>query len=431
MQKDPKKIERSNYNECKTSAYLPKNIAQEALNINRMQDEQRIINSGVALVTSKVNEILGCNNKLTAVASLYLPRIIFDDTCTEKPNVAGFFNPQSNEIHIIKDKIAENEQARTKVFIHELIHFLSHNGRDDNERVSVEHSILEHNNIGFMRHAGLDIREGREGNITHDYFLSFNEAVTEQLSIDILPGSHETYAEYRGLLSQVIKDAVAQKLGVKDDGGKHVAWTEEQMKNYIYQCFFKGDLTGFSTLLQTIYREYNISEQQFGLMTSKYDLPSLIKQKIVNDHPDTPPPSSERIRLLVQQRLNSKTAKDYVTDVIDGGDPEDGGYGAEYDNFIKDHQIVSSGKYLKGYEIDSVGLIIYRDDAAMQLFNNLRSELDRMLEQVKHGTLHIDVVEQLVDKMLFEKYCTSMLSDGFRGFYIYKHMKFDDLKGRR
>lgn len=436
MQDDPEKLV-ANYNEFHGNSSLlaaKKGVLDiqtgEGLAIN----PQEIVNRGLSLVNSKIDAILGGPNKLTGGDSA-LPKIKFIPTEPAKPNVSGYFSWDRNEINLVLDKIADNPQNQTKVFIHEYIHFLSHNGRDDSERVNEDSPIAHKNNIGFSRNFGLDIRKGKEDGVTKDYFLSFNEAVTEQLSIDILPGVHETYSDYRGLLNQVLEDAVTRGLGSNDNQGRFQAWSKEQFKNYVYKSFLKGDLDGFTALLKTVYKKYNISEQQFGLMTNRDDLPSVVEQKFKASHPSSPPPAVGLVAVLVQQRLDSKTRKDYITDVVgpepdDSGDPDDNIHGMAYDTFVKENNIFPSSK-LKTSEgrvldVDNNGRIIYRGDDALQILGYIRGELDKLLVELRNGKISSAQLTDQVDDLLFDRYNTSMLSEGFRDLYIYKHTKLGE-----
>lgn len=287
----------------------------------------------------------------------------------------------------------------------------------------------KNNNVGFSRYFGLDIRKGKEGEETSDYFLAFNEAVTEQLAIDILPDVHESYADYRGLLNQVIDDAAAEKIGAVDKGGVFQSWSREQIKNYIYECFFTGDLGGFTGLLQTVYEKYSISEQQFGLMTHRDDIPSVIENGWTGTHPDSPPPSPAQIRSMVQRRLDRKTPDDYITDIINSEQNEKD-YGAEYDNHLRRNNIVPSRKEIIGdkeYDVDSQGYIIYRGEDASSKLNYIRAELDTLLLKFDHEEASVTSITERMNELLFTVYGMSMLSDGFRDFYIYKHTKISSL----
>jgi hypothetical protein len=343
MQREPEKTV-GNYNELRSvNSPIPRQpgvieLQSDELNYEGWQD---IIIPGLELVRNKISQILGSGNKLDT-ARLVFPTINIVQTGPEYPNWAGYFSSTENKITLVADKIAANEHSRTKVLVHELIHFLSHNARDDSEGIDDKSAIAQNNNVGFRRDFGLDIREGSEGEVTRDYFLSFNEAVTEQLTIDIFPGAYEAYHDYRGLLNKVIDDAVVQKLGSESEDGTFVSWSRDQVKNYIYMCFFRGDLTGLTNLLKNTYIEYDISEQQFGLMTHKDDLPSIIKKKLLDDNPGGPPPAPCQVAVAVQRRLDNKTDKDYATDIIDpkSGDGDSKSiYGTEYDTFVETNGI--------------------------------------------------------------------------------------------
>lgn len=427
MQEEPTKTV-ENYNEIRSVGpnYVKptKGIIDIQSEVGQSEYYQKIAENGVALVNDKVDEILGHNNKLTE-SKINLPRV---KIIKAYPGASGYFSPRSNEIAIITDAIGNNQLNALKVFAHEYIHFLSHNGRDDYERIGDAHPVNVNNNVGFNRTIGLDIRKGKEGKITGDYFLSFNEAVTEQLAIDVIPNVYETYSEYRGLLGQVIDDAVAKRIGHKKENGEFVSWSKKQLKDYIYSCYFKGDLSGFSNMLKTIYTKFNISEQQFGLMTNKDDLPSLIEARLSANHPATPPPLPNRVKELVQERIDKKTEKDYVTDVIKEREKADQNkYDKEYQKFVEDYKIAVSSEKIKvnniEYRLDSVGFIIYRGEISSLILQKIRTEFDDLLGKMKNGVISKEQITERIDYLLFDEYRISMLSDGFREFYVYKHTK--------
>lgn len=393
-------------------------------------EQQYIIEAGRALVNSKIDEILGAGNQLTG-ENVALPTTRFIDTDPNHPNWAGYYSPSRNEVVIMAGKV-KDRLGRLKVFVHEYVHFLSHNGRDLDEQITEASPLSRNNNVGFHRDSGLDIRQGKEGQHTGDYFIAFNEAVTEQLAIDILPDGYEAYADYRGLLSQVIDDVVTRGLGSPDESGTFKAWSKEQVKLYIYQCFFKGDLDGFTRLLKTTYADYDITEQQFGLMTHKDDLPSVIESNWRINNPGSPPPAPSQTAAMVQRRLDSKTPDDYETDILDS-DPGDGnpdGYGVEYDTHLQESLLrVSHRETIGGtdFDIDNLGYVVYRGDDAKIVLGKVYTELDLLLAMARNGEISAEDIAEHMDQLLFETYAISMLSDGFREFYIYKHEALDRL----
>ena len=434
MQEEPKKTYR-HYNEVHSIA-RPIELPSGVIEQSPTQLQQEIISSGIEMVDRKITEILGSQTMLVD-SRVDTPRVSFIPTEPGDSSRAGYFTPFSGEIVLILDKISDKPDAIKKVFIHEYFHFISHNGRDDSEIIDANNPLSTRNNIGFRRNHGIDIREGKEGKDTHHYFTSFNEAVTEQLAIDILPGEHETYADYRGLLGQVIEDAVTVGVGSRDQNGSFISWSPEQVKQYIYVCYFRGDLKGLTSLLQTIYAKFDISEQQFGLMTHRDDLPSVVEQKIISDNPSGPPPSPGQVKAAVQLRIDSKTDKDYPTDIIspddDGGTPTEhpmSKYGEQYDKFIEEHKIhpATEGELMDGkkYEFDSLNYIIYRGYLATAILEEVKSELGVLLGRLERGEIKQEDLTEQVDQLLFDKYHMSMLSDGFRDFYIYKHSKLGD-----
>lgn len=398
------------------------------------EEWQEAIYEGLALVNKKIDEILGENNSLTD-GRFTFPTVTVVSTDPEHPNWAGYFSPVTNEITLINDKIPANKSDRIKVFVHEYLHFLSHNGFDHGERITNEIPLSQNNNIGFQRYYGLDIREGSEGMLTSDYFVSFNEAVTEQLAIDIVPEGYETYEGYRGLLNQVIKDGVVAGVGSENKDCVFEPWSEQQIKNVIYVSYFKGDLAGLTSLLNGIYTKYSISEQQFGLMTRKEDLPTFVERYIVRYIPSGKPPDPDTVKQFVQFRLNKKTAADYPTDIIEpepvlDADPSAELYGAECDKFIRENNIVFSYVLIIDgveYEVDSKGLYIYKGDRAYKIIAYIRAQFDVLMGKFRMGVISRDEVAEATDALLFDKYKMSMLSEGFRDFYTYKHTKMDGI----
>lgn len=431
MQEEPRKTD-GNYNEyhgARRSMPLPKGVVKVEYSSKKSAlEQQEILKSAIRMVNIKIDEILGSGNELTG-GDLVYPKVRFVETDPDHPDYAGYFQSHLNHITIVNDKIADDSLSQTKVLIHEYIHYLCHNGRDDSEQLSEHSPIAERNNVGFRRDFGLDIRDGKEGETTSDYFMSFNEAITEQLAIDILPGVHETYSDYRGLLQQVIDDVVTRGLGSKDADGVFHAWSAEQVKHYMYRCFFRGDLSGFTRLLQMTYEKYDTSEQQFGLMTHKDDLPSVVEKDWAEKFPGSPPPPPSTVALVVQSRLNAKTPADYMTDIVGHGHGDgDGGahYSVEYDDAIQDIK-PQAKQTIEGieYDIDTVGYIIYTGSRSLEILTQAKALLDKLLAESGEKNIDVANVEHQVDELLFGQYRMSMLSEGFREFYVYKHMKID------
>ncbi|QQS18045.1 hypothetical protein IPL68_05365 [Candidatus Saccharibacteria bacterium] len=163
---------------------LPKGVIELETIPTLTPEQDEVVNTGVSLVERKVNSILGSNNLLTR-PNLAMPTIQFVDADLDYPHWAGYFDSDKNTITIVTGQIPSGSRGQTKVFIHEYLHFLSHNGRNYDEAVRADSPIAQQNNVGFRRHFGLDIRKGKENQLTSSYFLAFNEAVTEQLAIDI------------------------------------------------------------------------------------------------------------------------------------------------------------------------------------------------------------------------------------------------------
>ena len=433
MQNDPEKIS-SNYNELvgDPTSTIPQLDGTYRIQLDQYQDEvsaKEIVRVGNELVNNKIDEILGDDNKLTDKDTAK-PTVSFSHI--ENPlNTLGYFSPKNNLI-VIHTKLASKPIDQLKVFIHEYLHFMSHNARDSEERLSSDSPLAQRNNVGFSRSFGLDISQDNEGKRISNYFLSFNEAVTEQLAIDILPGIIETYEEYRGLLNQVIIDATEAGMGTYDENRTFKAWTKDQCKNYIYECYLKGDLNGFTNFLKTVYQKYDISESEFGLMTSKDDLPTEVYRKLTS--PDGTPPTIKQVMEQIRKQLNAKTQDDYITDV-DLPDPGDGGGGAQqvhrtaYFRHINENEIKYA--YTKSFDdidfdIDTAGYIIFKGELASAILDSIKLELEILVER----GFNVDDISAHIDKLLFDKKMVSMLSDGFEDFYLYKHAILDEISDR-
>jgi len=220
-------------------------------------------------------------------------------------------------------------------------------------------------------------------------------------------------------------------LGSKDRDGLFTQWTKNEFKNYIYQCYFRGDLNAFTNLLHTIYEEFDISEQMFGLMTNINDLPSSVHYKMIKENGTRP--SYKEVKDQIVRQLNIKTAEDYITDVDPPKDgPKNGGgdsqavHKAAYVRYIDENDITyATTENINGteFEIDTLGYIIYTGNAAASLLDSIKAELDTLV----NDGLNADEIITHIDELLFEQYCISMLSDGFEEFYVYKHALLDTL----
>jgi hypothetical protein len=74
-----------------------------------------------------------------------------------------------------------------------------------------------------------------------------------------------------------------------------------------------------------------------------------------------------------------------------------------------------------------MGYRIYKTGEAATLLRLARSELDSLLSDFSTGKITVEAIITHMDKLLFENYGMSMLSDGFRDFYIHKHARIDNL----
>jgi len=61
------------------------------------------------------------------------------------------------------------------------------------------------------------------------------------------------------------------------------------------------------------------------------------------------------------------------------------------------------------------------------MFEDIRAVLDDLLIRAGNGSIDAKHITEQMDQLLFNTYSTSMLSDGFRDFYIYKHSEIDNL----
>src|SRR5581483_7130539 len=195
-------------------------------------------------------------------------------------------------------------------------HYLSH------QSSSLQDNQLHIKRIGVDTLAD-DIREANEGIPTWDYFLSYNEAITEQLTIetlqkitsDIFMGEHgvtvgfyKTYPQYRDLLGKVMDDAIRY-------GATSLARPD------LWRSICRGYLTGeMRPLIRLIHTTYpGIRAKEFGLMTHVDDLPHAGEFITVPPDDRFPPRRPYRVSTdyldRLHARLNGKTNQDYVHDL--------------------------------------------------------------------------------------------------------------------
>ncbi len=102
MQNDPEKV-LGNYNEFQGGTLPFVRIGGNCELQNSIQatkEQLEIIETGHSLVNSRIDEILGYGNRLTA-SDLVLPTVRFIESAPGHPSYAGYFMSTTNEIVIV------------------------------------------------------------------------------------------------------------------------------------------------------------------------------------------------------------------------------------------------------------------------------------------------------------------------------------------
>ena len=100
------------------------------------------------------------------------------------------------------------------------------------------------------------------------------------------------------------------------------------------------------------------------------------------------------------------------------------------DDYIKEHAIViAETRMIEGRErdIDSYGYIVYKGEEARYMLATIMNEVNELIEMLHKKEITKEAAENRIDALLFEGYNMSMLSDGFRDFYVTKHSKIDQI----
>jgi hypothetical protein len=244
--------------------------------------------------------------------------------------VIGTFSPDLNHITLPEtghpSDSPEDLAKFAKVLTHEFFHFFSHQaaGLRDNTRVHMKR-------VG-VNTIGQDIRSGKEGKLTWDYFVAFDEAITEELAIQTfdsirgyvdfrMPGGRpaapgETYRGYRELLDAVLQDAI--QYGT-------VEGSLADAQKLVFKGYLAGDAIALAKLAHRTYPGMHLKE--LGLMTSVDDLPTN-RDYVRPDDPRAPkPPPAKSLKGMVlsqdyldrlRDRIRGKTDAEYHSDVVKG-----------------------------------------------------------------------------------------------------------------
>lgn len=324
----------------------------------------------------------------------------------------------------------------TKIFIHEFFHYLSHQFSE----LDRPHSRLAIQRVGMLA-LGEDIREAHEGELTWDYFVASNEANTEMLAIqayqkiaqdtvfkmpDGTPAKpFESYPDYRSLQDAVAEDAIRYA---------STDLPETELWHFVCRGYITGSLKPLIALVHTTYP--GLSMREFGLMTSSGDLPR--ESDFVWQRPNDGGSRtlSETYLARLRARLNGKTSRDYITDVVPPPPPPPSASVSVYTEQIRVHQ---RGKMQAArLALNSQGIFVDRSGAAIASDEHgniihydqtwLVGVLELMIDvgvRFRNGTVSADQAGQAIDQTLFNQLHVSELSSGFEEFFVAKHQLLD------
>lgn len=359
--------------------------------------------------------------------------------------VAGTYYSTRNQIVINqgehKTDAPEDLAYLTKVYLHERFHHISE------QYSSLEAGRhLQIRRIGF--HAlGEDIREANKGQLTWDYFLAINEAITEKLAIEAYdkiahfpffakangqPASpFKAYPEYRELLETVMSDAVHYRV---TDGTRAELWQQ------VASSYLTGDIKPLIDLVHATYP--GLSMREFGLITKASELP---RQSDFVPVPGGGPDGgdswtlSDEYLTWLRNHINGKPTSDYVTDLPPPPmppNPPASPAGIAFRQEIRQHkeammQVAQFAPNQEGQIVDSLGLpvsvdmngnVVHRNEHwQRETFNLLAS----VSVQFRNRELTYEQAAGIMDHWLFVEARISELSAGFEEFYVTKHLLLD------
>ena len=387
-------------------------------------------------IQARVSEIMG--------GDLDIPTDFFVDLMPEEffssNNIAGAYYSEVNHIGLVDmypDPDSPEALANiTKVFMHEYFHFLSN--QYGLSRGDTPNSVR----VGF-RFLGKDIREQNKGKLTRDYFLSFNEGVTEMLALETFGlisqdshfiksdgqavRPHEAYKGYRELVDRFMDDAIEYEA---------TGLSKADLWRMITKGYINGDLKHLTALVRSTYP--GISIREFGLITDASELPT--REDFVwtpsNGGGGKNPRLSSSYLQKLRIKLQAKPKSDYDTDINSGPLPPDPpstpeGFGdvirttrqkmlQEAKIQTKDNKVFTNEQGQEIHE-DNNGNKIYSDQdwlvPTLEYMQYISSEF-------KSGNITEQEALFFMDDWLFRQNKISILSDGFEGFYVAKHMLF-------
>jgi hypothetical protein len=418
-------------------------------------EAQQFVVSKIAMpaIADTVAQILEISNPLPKASSPYIDLLdqrgisaYYGDPGAGTA-IGGVYYPSRNQILINTERRStdspEDLANFAKVFLHEYFHFLS------SQYSRINSKTLTIQRVGVMA-LGEDIREKSQGELTWDYFLSFNEALTEMLAIKAREKiindpifkrpdgtqapSYTTYHGYRHLTNKVLEDSI--RYGATD-------MSKDEVFNFVARGYLMGELKPLIELVRATYP--GLSMREFGLMTKASELPK------ESDFVPVPPDDgggggwtlSDVYLNNLRDHLNGKPRSAYVTDAPSGPKrppqpptrpPTPLTVRLRRDIQEHRHNKVRYAQFTPGedgmfydrngepLERDENGNIIHYDQS--WLVDTLTLVIG-VAKRLQNGEVSLAQASQAMDAWLFEIQHISELSSGFEKFYVTKHELFE------
>lgn len=420
-------------------------VSPLALSPNQSSAITRLAQPAIA---ATVADILGIDEPLILPDAAHVSLLTKEDFEEYHGRWAGVYSPGRNQITINQGghlvDTAESLARFIKIFMHEDFHYLSDQSAEIVAR-SFGFDYLQILRIGFMT-LGEDLRAASLGQMTWDYYLAPNEAITEMLAIDAyariadhpifeLPGGGQAapfnaYPGYRDMVVKVMSDAIdyrATRLSRRD------LW------RFIGRGYLTGDLR---PLMQVVHATYpGLSMREFGLITRADELPQrsdFVRQDPDDGGPDSPGPwtVSPEYRARLRGVVSRKPRSDYETDVVTPPDVPPSREAVRFLHTIRDwrHDMMREAELTYAADrrlIDRSGTVIHRDLRGNTIHYDqtwLSEAMVLMLDisqQFRGGAISIEEATEIMDQWLFANKHISELSSGFEEFFVVKHRLLD------
>lgn len=404
-------------------------------------------------IADTVSDILGASERLSMPGAAYVSLLTGEDFAAYSGRpvgaVAGTYYSARNQILINQANhstdSAEDLAYFIKVFVHEDFHFLS----DQFSSLERGSRHLQIQRVG-VHTLGEDIREKKRGELTWDYFLSFNEAITEMLAIEAYEKiaqnvvfidrdgntaiPFKAYPEYRNLANTVMEDAI--RYGATD-------LSKRNLWRYIARANLTGDMRSLMELVRATYP--GLSMREFGLITKASELPQesdFVWQPAGPDGGGGPTLSEEYLTRL-RDTLNGKPASDYVSDVAPPPtgpppppSPLSSPAAVSFLREISQHRqdmvrVIDLSPTLDGRFTDRSGALVQQDENGNNVHYDqtwLPDTLELLIDvskQFRSGAISVEEAGAIMDQWLFSERRISELSYGFEEFYAVKHVLLD------